>query len=150
MPPRWGYDCVVVYYLSIRPDQTFDGTLLPQSRAALRVTLSRDLPRAILGAWFSSRWTQDFSALRPRMIKPPFQAPFALLLYSLAPARLALRVHLRWLQLDLPKVSFQRLGSAFRFQVSSFSPPPLHRALLFDPRFCNGTLTTGLECSPRW
>jgi hypothetical protein len=27
-------------------------------------------------------------------------------LYSLAPARLALRVHLRWLQLDLPKVSF--------------------------------------------
>ncbi|MFZ0616687.1 MAG: hypothetical protein WAN16_09630 [Chthoniobacterales bacterium] len=50
MPPRWGYDCVVVFYLSIRPDQTFDGTLLPQSRAALRVTLSRDLPRAILGA----------------------------------------------------------------------------------------------------
>jgi hypothetical protein len=40
----------VIYYLSIRPDQTFDGTLLPQSRAALRVTLSRDLPRAILGA----------------------------------------------------------------------------------------------------
>ena len=27
-------------------------------------------------------------------------------LYSLAPARLALRVHLRWLQLDLPMVSF--------------------------------------------
>ena len=22
VPPRWGYDCVVVYYLSIRPDQT--------------------------------------------------------------------------------------------------------------------------------
>ena len=25
----------------------------------------------------SSRWTLDFSALRPRMIKPPSQAPFA-------------------------------------------------------------------------
>jgi hypothetical protein len=32
-------------------------------------------------------------------------------LYSLAPARLALRAHLRWLQLDLLKVSFLRLGS---------------------------------------
>jgi len=45
-------------------DQAFDGTLLQQSRAALRVTLSRDLPRAILGAWLSSRWTQDFTTLR--------------------------------------------------------------------------------------
>jgi hypothetical protein len=26
VPPRWGYDCVVVYYLSKRPDQTFDAT----------------------------------------------------------------------------------------------------------------------------
>jgi len=33
-------------------------------------------------------------------------------LYSIAPARLALRVHLRWLQLDLPKVSFLGLGSS--------------------------------------
>ena len=41
-------------------------------------------------------------------------------LYSLAPARLALRVHLRWLQLALPKVSFQRLGSPFLFAFSPF------------------------------
>ncbi len=54
VPPLWGYDEVLVYYLPVCPDQTFDGTLLPQSRAALRVTLSRDLPRAILGAWLSS------------------------------------------------------------------------------------------------
>jgi hypothetical protein len=31
----------------------FDGTLLPQSRAALRVTLSRDLPRLFPQAWSS-------------------------------------------------------------------------------------------------
>jgi plasmid stability protein len=35
-------------------------------------------------------------------------------------ARLARRVHLRWLQLDLPKVSFQRLGSAFSLPPSAF------------------------------
>jgi hypothetical protein len=52
VPPLWGYDEVLVYYLPVCPDQTFDGTLLPQSRAALRVTLSRDLPRAILGVKF--------------------------------------------------------------------------------------------------
>jgi len=49
-------------------DQAFDGTLLQQSRAALRVTLSRDLPRAILGAWFWSHRPRDFAAFRPRMI----------------------------------------------------------------------------------
>jgi hypothetical protein len=43
----------LIYYLSIRPDQTFDGTLLPQSRAALRVTLSRDLLHLSPEAWFS-------------------------------------------------------------------------------------------------
>jgi len=35
------------------PRPGIDGTLLPQSGAALRVTLSRDLPRSLSEAWFS-------------------------------------------------------------------------------------------------
>jgi len=51
VPPRWGYDCVVVYRAAT--SGLVDGTLLPQSRAApLGLRLRRSLPRRFPAAWF--------------------------------------------------------------------------------------------------
>jgi len=96
------------------------------SRAVQNHCLHRDLPHSMFGqqglVWLGLR----LGCSSPRRFctrLPPQGSPFGSTfggynsttpwsrLYSLAPARLALRVHLRWLQLDPPKVSFQRLGS---------------------------------------
>jgi hypothetical protein len=98
-----------------------DGTCLPASCAApygvpqLRDLLSAGRPRPGILSRNSGIGLLGPRSTGPRMIKPPSQAPFAPLLYSLAPARLTLWVHLRWLQLDHPMVSFQRLGSHLPF-----------------------------------
>jgi hypothetical protein len=56
----------------------FDGTCSPASCAAPcgATTTSSFICRSSPTRHPSSCWTQDFLALRPRMIKPPSQAPF--------------------------------------------------------------------------
>ena len=157
MAPLAGSRSCRIYYLPILPDQ-----------ASSPATAGSDfLAPAVTG---------------PRMIKPPSQAPFAPLLYSIALprplprpssfgllrrlhraslhsmfARLTLWVHLRWLQLDHPMVSFQRLGSHLLHRPSTFvyrvSPMRLRRPLSLQrmngpgfplPRILEGDFGGGL------
>ena len=81
MPPFQGYDCIVVYYLPVFPDQA---SIALGSRPVGLRTFERHPPPGGLCRPHGLRFA-DFSASlpsalvwpSPRMIKPPSQAPFA-------------------------------------------------------------------------
>ena len=92
----------------------------------------------------SSLWTLDFSALRPRMIKPPSQAPFAplpsgLVDGTLLPQSRAAPLGLR-LRRSLPR----------RFPAAWFTFPLSHISTFYFPRRAPNSLTAfSLKASPR-
>jgi hypothetical protein len=143
-------------FASASPDAFVPFGTVPQLRDRLR--------RAPRHSAVGKRW---------RPSGPAFAGSYAALLYSLASARLTLWVHLRWLQLDHPMVSFQSLGCNISFWLSltmSFTqrtqrsqrgaapvglPVPIFHSSFFimpfpDDVFHAKDATIAKGCRPRW